>query len=193
MEAWAVVIGKISSPMSVCGHRPHLNPTPQQPPQPQPPQPPHQTLAQPPQPPQPPATSAAAATSAPTSAASAASATAAASPGKLYGGLGCSDIFLVEDIERSQADIRDFLFTESYFVARCGVLRRRIRCGHLDCRGCAARQRQRQSGSPQQRHGACSTSLRNLLRARHGGILPYLAWANVGPIDRMRSAIVSLV
>ncbi|MGB3038553.1 MAG: hypothetical protein WBB72_14405, partial [Methyloceanibacter sp.] len=60
--------------------------------------------------------------------------------GKLYGGLGCSDIFLVKDIERRQADIGYFLFTESYFVARSGV---HIRCGHLGCRGCAARQRKR--------------------------------------------------
>ncbi|MGC2410503.1 MAG: hypothetical protein WA441_11050, partial [Methyloceanibacter sp.] len=60
-------------------------------------------------------------------------ASAASSPvsGKLYGGLGCSNIFLVEDIERRQTDIGDFLFTESYFVARCGVLRQHIRCGHL--------------------------------------------------------------
>jgi hypothetical protein len=89
------------------------------------------------------------ATSMTTSATSAASTAVTASPvsGKLYGGLGCSDIFFVEDIERRQADVRDFLFTESDFV----------RCRPNGCSRCAARQRQRQPGGSQQRHGACST------------------------------------
>jgi hypothetical protein len=71
------------------------------------------------------ATSAAAASmtaSAASVAASAASvgvaAVAASVPDKLYAGLGRSDVFLIEDIERRQADVRDFLFTESDFV-RC--------------------------------------------------------------------------
>ena len=64
--------------------------------------------------------------------ASAASVPVSVSPiGKLYGGLGGSDIFLVEDIERRQADVGDFLFTESYFVARFSVLWR-----HCRRRGC---------------------------------------------------------
>src|SRR5262245_4696336 len=60
-------------------------------------------------------TATAAAASSPT--ASAASAAPAASPvsRKLYGGFGCSNIFLVKYIERRQADIGNFLFTESYF------------------------------------------------------------------------------
>jgi hypothetical protein len=63
-----------------------------------------------------------------TSTASAASVPVSVSPiGKLYGGLGGSDIFLVEDIERRQADVGDFLFTESYFVARFSVLWRHCR------------------------------------------------------------------
>src|SRR6476646_4272767 len=89
------------------------------------------------------ATSAAAASAA-SVAASAASAAVAASPGNLYAGFRCS-VFLVEDIESRQADISDLFFTESYFVASCGVLRRHIRCGHPGRRG-AARQRQRQPG-----------------------------------------------
>ena len=119
----------------------------------------------------------AAAASPTASAASAASAASVAAPpvsvsGKLYAGFGCSDIFLVEDIERRQTDISDFFFAESDFVARCGVLHRHIRCEHLGCRG-AARQRQGQPGGSQQRHGACSMlSLRSLLRVRHGGVLP---------------------
>ena len=45
-------------------------------------------------------------------------AVAASVPDKLYAGLGRSDVFLIEDIERRQADVRDFLFTESDLV-RC--------------------------------------------------------------------------
>ena len=82
----------------------------------------------------------------------------AAVANKLYAGLGCSDIFLVKDIERRQADVRDFLFAESDFV----------RCRPNGCSRCAAHHRQGQPGCPQQRHGACSTlSLRRFLRARH--------------------------
>ena len=118
------------------------------------------------------ATSAAAASmtaSAASVAASAASvgvaAVAASVPDKLYAGLGRSDVFLVEDIERRQADVRDFLFTESDFV----------RCRPNGCSRCAAHHRQGQPGCPQQRHGACSTlPLRRFLRARHVGVLPYL-------------------
>jgi hypothetical protein len=49
--------------------------------------------------------------------AAAVSAAAAASSGKLHvlAELGC-DVFLVEDIERPQADVGDFLFAERNFV-----------------------------------------------------------------------------
>ena len=54
----------------------------------------------------------------------AASCTASApSGGKLYAGTMCCSVFLVEDIESRQADVRDFLLSEEY---RCGVLRRYI-------------------------------------------------------------------
>jgi hypothetical protein len=36
----------------------------------------------------------------------------------------CSDVFLVEDMESRQADVRDFFLIESNY--RCGVLRRYI-------------------------------------------------------------------
>src|SRR4029077_6960982 len=61
---------------------------------------------------------------------------------------GCSGVLFVEDIECRQGDVRDFLFTESDFVTHSGAWR---------YRGGAARQRQRQPGGPQQRHGACTT------------------------------------
>src|ERR1700730_14864197 len=82
-----------------------------------------------------PASSAAAATTA----ASAAAATSAA-PCNLFAEPVCSSVFLVEDVERPQADVGDFLFTESDFVTRRAVRRRR----HIHCRptgrcGCAPR------------------------------------------------------
>jgi hypothetical protein len=76
---------------------------------------------------------------------------------------GCTGVLFVEDVECRQANVRDFLFTESDFVTQ---YRPNGYCG------CAARQRQRQPGGPQQRHGACSTlPLRSLFRVRHGGVL----------------------
>jgi hypothetical protein len=55
---------------------------------------------------------AASATAAASAAVAAAVAPAAAMVDELYVGLGGSDIFLVEHIERRQADISDFLLTE---------------------------------------------------------------------------------
>src|SRR5262245_53490072 len=92
---------------------------------------------------------------------------------KLYVGPGCPDVFLVEDIERRQGNVGNFLLTKSDFLALSGVPGRHV--GWLSCgyRRCAARQRQGQPGGPQQGHGAGSTlPLRSLLRVRHGGILP---------------------
>ena len=123
------------------------------------------------------AAAAASATSVAASAASAASvaAVATAVSGKLQAGLGCSGVFLVEDVERRQADVSDFLLKESVFVSHSRVLRRHIRCRPTGYRGCAARQRQRQPGGSQQRHGACSTrALCSFLRARHDRVLPHL-------------------
>jgi hypothetical protein len=57
------------------------------------------------------------ATTAPT-----ASATPAA-PRKFFAHFRCSNIFLVEDIERPQTDVRDFLLIESDFVTRCCITR----------------------------------------------------------------------
>jgi hypothetical protein len=73
-------------------------------------------------------------------AASVTAAAAASASGKLYAG--CAGILFVEDIKRRQADVRDFLLTESDFVTHSGVLRRYIRCRPTGCGGCAARQRQ---------------------------------------------------
>jgi hypothetical protein len=54
----------------------------------------------------------------------AAAAAAAAVAGESYE-RGCSGVLL--DIERRQADVRDFLLTESDFVTYSGVLRRDVR------------------------------------------------------------------
>jgi len=64
------------------------------------------------------------------SAASAASAAAAAT-GFLYQAPKRSRVLLIEDVERRQADVGHFLFTERDFVTRCHVrCRRSVRCRH---------------------------------------------------------------
>ena len=63
------------------------------------------------------------ATAATAPAASTPSTPSTASPRELHAGLRCSGVFLVEDIESRQADVRDFLLTESNHGTRCGVLR----------------------------------------------------------------------
>ena len=86
-----------------------------------------------------------------------------------------SGVFVVEDIESRQADVRDFFLTESNY--RWRVLHPCIACRTDSCPGRAARQRQRPSDS-QYRYGFRPTpSLRSLLRVRHRGDLPYkIGW-----------------
>jgi hypothetical protein len=84
------------------------------------------------------ASAASAAASVATSAASAASAAVAAAADKLNSGPGCRNVFLIEHIERRQANVGDFLLTESDFVAVARVARRQIRCQATGYRGCAA-------------------------------------------------------
>jgi hypothetical protein len=96
------------------------------------------------------AASAAAATASAAAAASAATAStaSAAASGKLYGGLECSlygglersNVFLVENVERRQTDVGDFLVCECDFVALRKVIHRRHigdrhtgRCGGASC------------------------------------------------------------
>jgi hypothetical protein len=101
-----------------------------------------------------------------TATAPAAAASAPATSGEQYARWKCAAVFFVEDIERRQADVRDFLFGESDFVAHSSVRRRHIHCRPTSC---AARQRERQTCGPQHRQGfAPALSLRSLLRARHG-------------------------
>jgi len=99
----------------------------------------------------------------------------------------CSGVFIVEDIESRETDVRDFFLTERNY--RCRVLRRCIACRTNGCPGCAARQRQRPSDS-QYRCGFRPTpSLRSLLRVRHGGDLPYkLGWGGPSQTDCSKSA-----
>ena len=94
------------------------------------------------------------ASSAPTSAAASC---ASSAPTAASAAVGCKSyalaelgfVFLVEDIERRQADVSDFLFTESNCRKRCGLLQRYIRC-RCSC-VCAACHRQGHSGGPQHR------------------------------------------
>jgi ABC transporter substrate binding protein len=82
-----------------------------------------------------------------------------------------SGVFVVEDIESRQVDVRDFFLTESNY--RWRVLYQCIACRTDSCPGRAARQRQRPS-HPQYRYGFRLTlSLGSLLSVRHGGDLPY--------------------
>jgi hypothetical protein len=73
-------------------------------------------------------TSAASAAMAVTSAAVPVTPAAMAMADKFNGGLGRIDVFLIEDIERRQGNVGDFLFPEGYLVA----LSRR-QSGHIGC------------------------------------------------------------
>jgi hypothetical protein len=136
--------------------------------------------------------SAASAASATTSAAPAASAASAASAtsGKLLAEPGCSRGFLVEDIERRQAHVGDFLLAESDLVRRHGIPRLYICCRPSGCCGRAARQRQRHADESQHRYGFLPTpSLRNLLRMWHSRGLPCLP-ANVRACSTVRTPCI---
>ena len=90
-----------------------------------------------------PATAAAASAASPASAAAAtASAAAAAAPatsiGDLHARFRGRGIFLVEDIERRQADVREFFFAQRDFVARCNLLQRHVRSGRAGRGRCDA-------------------------------------------------------
>jgi len=120
---------------------------------------------------------ASAASAAAASAASAASAAvAAATSGKLLTELVCPGVFLVEDIECRQADVRDFFVTESDDLRRCRVRRRHFRyrsAGRCGCSG--AHHRQRHPGDSQHGHSIAPTlALRRALRLRHCRVPPLL-------------------
>jgi hypothetical protein len=70
--------------------------------------------------PGPAATAATAATAAAAAAShgAASAAAATATPGEFFADLGCCGVFLVEDIERRQADVGDFFLTEKARVTR---------------------------------------------------------------------------
>ena len=79
-------------------------------------------------------------------AASAAAASAATTPGDLHAASGG---LLVEEMERREADVGDFLFTEREGLRRC-IVRCLLDVGCRDSsRGCAAYQREGQSGGSQ--------------------------------------------
>jgi hypothetical protein len=100
------------------------------------------------------ATAAAATTAASAASATAtASAAAAATPGYLHAILGSSRVFLVEHIERRQADVGDFFLTERECLTRRHVQRLwRVRYRSDRC-GCTPDQRKSQTSCPQHRDG----------------------------------------
>jgi hypothetical protein len=109
-----------------------------------------------------------AAASVATAAASVATVATAASD-KLEAGRGQCGVFSIEDVERCQADVEDFFFTEDEFVPRFDSPRGQICGGAGRLCDCAARQRQKSSG-PQDWYGFVPTlSLRSLLRVQHEG------------------------
>jgi hypothetical protein len=100
--------------------------------------------------------------------ASASATTAASAPGHLHA---ASHIFLVEEMERGEADVGHFLFTE-----RDGLIRSKVRqWSYIGCRHrgrqCASRQRKRQPCGSERWHGDFGDALipfRSLLRLPHG-------------------------
>src|SRR5215471_9264392 len=133
---------------------------------------------------------AAAASAAAASAASAAPAAAAAASGEFFPKSGRSGVFLVEDVERPQADVSDFFLTESD-LRRGGIPRRYFRGRHSGCGGCAARQRQRHADDSRYRYDFLWIfSLRNTLRLRHSRVLPRLL-ANIRRPERYWYALTT--
>jgi hypothetical protein len=98
----------------------------------------------------------------------------------------CFGVFIVEDIEGRQADIRNFFLIESNY--RCGSLRRCIACRTNGCPGCTTRERQH-PGNSQYRYGLLPPpSPRDLLRMRHRKFFQWLFSHNlgVGTTNRLR-------
>ena len=160
---------------------PHRRTTAHPPPHRQPP--PHRATAHPPPPhrpapPQPPA---------------AAAATAAAPLRVLQAELRRSGGFAIVDEEFGQDDVGEFFLSEGDYGKR--LLRRCLLTVH-NGGGRAARHRQGHSRGPPHRQGRFRTfSLRSLLRARHGGSLPYslkttqrryvsTSWTTVSPEEK---------
>ena len=132
------------------------------------------------------AAASAAATTAAAAAASAASAapTASAASGKSFAKSGRSGVFLVEDVERPQADVGDFFLIEGD-LGRGGIPRRYFRRRHSSRRGRTARQRQRHADDSNHRYRFLRIfSLRSTLRMRHSRVLPRLL-ANVRRPERV--------
>jgi hypothetical protein len=109
-----------------------------------------------------------AAAAAMSAAAAAAMSAAAASSSKLYVWLRCSEVFLVEDMERRQADVENFFLTESKALKRRRILRRYIRYRS------AGRCRPRHPRNSQDGYSFIWTlPLRSALRLRHRRVLLY--------------------
>jgi hypothetical protein len=100
----------------------------------------------------------------------------AATSDKLNAGPGFPDVFLVEDIERRQGNVGDFLLAESDFVALSRVPRgliRRQATRYRRYRRCATSEHYRQPGGPQHRKSFVPTlPFWSLFRVRHDAI-PY--------------------
>jgi hypothetical protein len=71
------------------------------------------------------------------------------------------DVFLVQDIERAQVDVEDFLLTEGDGGMRCDALWQCMLCHHVG--RCAAYECQRHAGRADDGQGLPTLSLRSLL------------------------------
>ena len=82
--------------------------------------------------------------------------------------------FLIEEMERGEADVGHFLFAKNEALIGRDVVRlREISCGYR-VRGCAPAQRKSQSGCTEYRCGGdfgCARVLRSLLHPWHGRVL----------------------
>ena len=82
--------------------------------------------------------------------------------------------FLIEEMERGEADVGHFLFAKNEALIGRDVVRLREISSGYRVRGCAAAQRKSQSGSTEYRGGGdfgCARVLRSLLHPWHGRIL----------------------
>lgn len=106
----------------------------------------------------------------PAAAAAAAVAAAAASAGqcKSQPRPGRGAVLFVEEVERRQAHVADFLVGHRDMMFR-GCSRRHVHDLRIDARGCSGRERERQAGGPQCRHRpTLALSFRSLLGLQHG-------------------------
>jgi hypothetical protein len=118
-----------------------------------------------------PATTMAAAAATATTAMAAAAATTASAAGQLYG---AANIFSIEEMKRSKADVLHFLFAKDEALIGRSIVGLRDMSSRYGRSRCTTEQRKTQSGRTQRCHGSslgCAFLPRSLLDPSHGRIL----------------------